>query len=64
MTQVYNLTNAIQYIDELFDEKNDEIDDLKDQIIRQEMEIDDLKDEAVTLEGIIEGLREELDEIA
>ena len=45
MTQVYDLSDATQYIENLFQEKDDEIDDLKDQISALELEVSDLEDE-------------------
>ena len=45
MTQIYDLAGAMQYIENLLDEKDDDIQDLKDQVGRLEMEVSDLQDE-------------------
>ena len=45
MTQVFDLSDATQYIETLFQAKDDEIDDLKDGVGRLEMELSDAYDE-------------------
>ena len=44
MTQVHNFNDAVQFIENLLDEKDDEINTPRDQVAALELEVFDLED--------------------